>query len=85
MRLISGSKDDTIKIWDLNSKKCLTTLKEHTSTVNSVDVSHDGSMLVSGSLDGTIKFWDLVSYECKHTIVSHTPGVNGVAFSSDSK
>ncbi|ERT04088.1 WD domain, G-beta repeat protein [Lyngbya aestuarii BL J] len=60
-KLVSGSWDNTIKVWDLASGKQLLTLREHNSVVMAVAISPDGSKLVSGSNDNTIKAWDLAS------------------------
>ncbi len=57
--LASGSGDNTIKLWDLNSKSQITTLKGHSKEVNSVAFSPDGKLLASGSSDRTIILWDL--------------------------
>ena len=56
-KIISGSKDKTIKIWDANTGQCLKTLEGHTGTVRSVAYSPDGTKIISGSWDDTIKIW----------------------------
>lgn len=57
--LASGSEDNTIKLWDLHTEKCLATLKGHEAGVKSLAISPDGQLLVSGSADNTIKLWQL--------------------------
>jgi WD40 repeat protein len=42
-KLISGSKDKTIKVWCLLSGECLETLVGHTDEIWSVKVLHDGA------------------------------------------
>ena len=32
--IASGSRDNTIKLWNMNTKSCIKTLKGHTSYVN---------------------------------------------------
>ncbi|GAA0153197.1 hypothetical protein LIER_11496 [Lithospermum erythrorhizon] len=54
-RLYSGSKDNTVKVWDLQNMQCLQTLCGHSSDVTSV-LCWD-NFLLSGSLDNTIKVW----------------------------
>lgn len=54
-RLYSGSRDNTIKVWDLNSFQCIQTLKGHIGAVMSVLCWNE--WLLSCSLDGTIKAW----------------------------
>ena len=63
-RAISGSHDDTLRVWDLESGECLKTLKGHTSAVTSVSLSADGRRAISGSWDNTLRVWDLESGEC---------------------
>ncbi len=55
--LVSGSVDNTIKIWNLANGNLIRTLAGHSSSVWSVAISPDGQTLVSGSADNTIKIW----------------------------
>ena len=55
--LVSGSWDNTIKIWNLATGQLRQTLTGHDNYVLSVSISPDGSTLVSGSSDNTIKIW----------------------------
>ena len=59
-KVVSGSYDRTVKIWDAESGAELNTLSGHSNTVLSVAVSADGSKIVSGSYDGTMKIWNMV-------------------------
>ena len=68
--LASGSRDDTIRLWDVNTGTLLRTLTGHTSGVTSVVFSPDGYTLASGSYDNTIRLWEL---ELPVSRVSITP------------
>ena len=57
--LVSGSDDNTIKLWDVETGQEIRTLKGHDSFVTSVNFSPDGKTLVSGSWDKTIKLWNV--------------------------
>ena len=57
--LASASADKTIKLWNVDTKKEITTLKGHSSYVYSVTFSPDGKTLASASADNTIKLWNL--------------------------
>ena len=56
-KIISGSADETIKIWDANTGECLKTLEGHLDIIWSVAFSLDGTKIISGSDDTTIKIW----------------------------
>ena len=56
-KFISGSADETVKIWDANTGKCLKTLEGHSDNVNSISFSPNGKYIVSASEDETIKIW----------------------------
>jgi len=73
-RLVSGSADVTLKIWDTISGRCLITLQGHTESVYCMIQLTDGR-LVSGSDDSTIKIWDTISGSCLMTLQGNTEGV----------
>lgn len=55
-RIVSGSNDKTIKIWDAQSGLCLNTLDGHTDLVRTL--CFDNEHLVSGSYDQSLKVYD---------------------------
>jgi WD40 repeat protein/GTPase SAR1 family protein len=73
----SGSNDNTLKVWDLESGKCRITLKEHPSAVNSVAVTPDGTRILSAS-DGLIFIWDANSGLPLAELRGHTGVVHSV-------
>ena len=73
-KIISGSDDNLIKVWDLNSGECLRTLFAHSGEVNCIEIISN-EKLVSGSSDKTLKVWDLNTYECILTLYGHTDWV----------
>ncbi len=84
-RLLSGSADRTIKLWERETSHCLQTLTGHSNWVMSAVFSPDGERLASGSADRTIKLWDATTGECLQTLEGHRHGVWSVAFSPDGK
>jgi serine/threonine protein kinase len=83
--LASGSFDNTIKIWNLQTGELTSTLTGHTGWVVSVAISPDGKTLVSGSFDNTIKIWNLQTPELTSTLTGHTDKVRSVPISPDGK
>ncbi|GAB1542542.1 hypothetical protein NUACC21_52160 [Scytonema sp. NUACC21] len=62
-----------------------TTLRGHSSDVNTVAFSPDGKFLATGSDDKTIKIWNLSIQEKTLTLQGHSHWVWAVAFSPDGK
>src|ERR671926_80437 len=56
-RLASGSKDQTVRLWDLAANKCVAVLEGHRDMVVSVAFSPNGEMLASTSHDSVINLW----------------------------
>ncbi len=59
--VVSGSRDRTVRLWDLATRRPLARLSGHTNWVRKVAVTDlDGDRIaVSGSDDGTVRLWDL--------------------------
>ncbi len=57
-RIITGSWDCSLKIWDVSTSSCTATLKGHTGPVTSVKLLTN-SLVVSGSYDYSIKLWNI--------------------------
>ena len=83
--IVSGSRDKTLRVWELGTGRCLNTLQGHTSLGLSVAVSPDGRHIVSGSWDKTLRVWELETGRCLHTLQGHTDPVHSVAVSPDGR
>src|SRR5262249_23502462 len=95
-RVLSGSLDGTLRLWDAATGYLVHTLLHHSDEVMSVAFSPDGRHMLSGSADHTMKLWDTSSGAIVRTFERHwllgpllrTHGghlshVNSVAFSPD--
>ncbi|EED20635.1 platelet-activating factor acetylhydrolase isoform 1B alpha subunit, putative [Talaromyces stipitatus ATCC 10500] len=86
--VVSGSYDNTIKLWDAKTGSEPQTLRDHLDSghsewVQSVAFSPDGQTVVSGSYDRTIKLWDAKTGSELQTLRGHSDWVQPVAFSPD--
>ena len=54
-RIVSGSEDKTLKVWDARTGQDLLTLKGHTGSVSSVAYSPDGSQIASAARTGRLR------------------------------
>ena len=82
-RIVSGSDDNTVRVWDAVTGRIINTLTGHNGLVMSVSFSPDGSQIVSGSYDNTVRVWDAVTGEVTNTLMGHGGPVNSVSFSPD--
>lgn len=81
--LITGSRDSTIKLFEVPTLNEIRTLRGHSAWVRSLAVSPDGRLLVSAGDDHTIRFWDLTSGRQVRTVKEHTGSVRNIVFSPD--
>ncbi|KAG8867352.1 hypothetical protein FRC20_006004 [Serendipita sp. 405] len=86
-RIVSGSCDNTIRIWDAETGTPIGgPLKGHTDRIRSVAYSKDGRRIASGSDDKTIRIWDA---ETGATVVGplegHSSVISCVAYSPDGR
>ena len=80
LTLASGSEDNTVRLWNVQSGQHKLTLEGHENAVTSVVFSPDGGTLASGSKDQTIRLWDTKSAYHKSTLEGHGSGVTSVVF-----
>lgn len=80
--IVSGSFDETVRIWDVKSGKCLKVLPAHSDPVTCVDFNRDGSLIVTSSYDGLCRIWDSGTGHCIKTLIDdENPPVSFVKFS----
>ncbi|MEB3267155.1 MAG: serine/threonine-protein kinase [Leptolyngbya sp.] len=77
--LVSGSLDDTIKVWNLQTGALMFTLQGHPRGVNGVTISAKGQVLVSCGDDDTVRVWNLTAGRRLHTLKGHMRDVTSVA------
>ncbi|PWN17952.1 WD40 repeat-like protein [Microstroma glucosiphilum] len=56
-QFVTGSKDHRMRVWDIQTGKCLHVIKGHQGSVLALDVDADGEVLVSGSSDRMLGIW----------------------------
>ena len=82
-RIVTGSLDDTAKVWEVASGQELFTLRGQGGGIWSVAFSPDGQRIVTGSGDHTAMVWEAASGRKLLTLKGHNACVESVAFSPD--
>ena len=82
LMLASGSKDKSIKIWDLATGKSLRTFDGDSSTIWSVAFDSKGTQLVTGTGFWRVMLWDLKTGKSIQSL-DHAASVWSVAISPD--
>jgi WD40 repeat protein len=78
--LVSGSHDNAVKLWDMQTGGVVKTFHGHTLQVQSVSISIDHTRISSGSNDKTIHLWDIQTGGCL-CIIKQNDTVDHVSFS----
>jgi len=89
---LSGSWDNTLRLWDLQAGITARRFVGHKKEVMSVAFSADNRQIVSASRDGTLRLWNTLG-ECKYVIggddsnsnSSHTLWPSSVKFSPNTQ
>ncbi|KAF2001991.1 nuclear distribution protein PAC1 [Amniculicola lignicola CBS 123094] len=77
--LVSASRDNTLRIWDVTTGYCVKTIRGHADWVRDVAPSFDGRWLLSGGTDQTARLWDAATGEPKCTFLGHEHVIECVA------
>lgn len=88
--IVSGSGDQTARIWDMDTGKCLYVLTVgdvdlKDAGVTSVAISPDGRLVAAGSLDRMVRVWDTQTGQLLEKLEGHKDSVYSVAFAPDGK
>jgi WD40 repeat protein len=76
----TGSKDKTVRLWDLSSRSEIRTLEGHRGPVTAVAVSPDGKRVLSGGEDLTVRLWDWRTGQSLAVFKGHQGRIHDVAF-----
>ena len=75
-------KEPEVRLWNVQTRELLTTLKGHTGIGGSIAFSPDGTTIVTGNY-GTVQLWDAHTGEHKTTFTGRRTGVPYIAYSPD--
>ena len=80
--IVSGSVDQTIKVWQTSTGEFVRTLHGHREGI--ACLQYRGNRIISGSFDSTIRIWDVESGACLRLLEGHEDWVTCI-WSDDKK
>lgn len=83
--MVSGGKDNTVKIWNYQTGKLIRTLSWHKDDVLALDISPDNKFIASAGADKKIYITEIATGKPKYEIPVHKDWIRDVAFSPDGR
>ncbi len=83
--VLSGSRDGTVRLWDLSTADCRQVFSGHAGYVYAVALSADRQWAVSGGDDRTLRVWRLSTGQAIQVCQGHTGALTAVAVSADGR
>jgi len=83
--LLTGSRDKTIKLWEIATGRELRSFYGHESTINDLALSPDGKQFLSSSADKSAKLWDIESGKIIKSFEGHEELLTSVSFHPSGK
>ncbi len=81
--LATGSKDHSIRLWDVDTGKPIARLAGHQDRVTGLAFTPDGKTLASGSWDRSVRLWSVAVAEEVALLEGHAGKVQALAFAPD--
>jgi WD40 repeat protein/uncharacterized caspase-like protein len=84
-KILTGSRDKTARLWDMETGKELQRFEGHSDCVNAVAFSPDGRRVLTGGLDSTVRLWDVETGKELRGFEGHSASVESEAFAPDGR
>lgn len=83
--ILTTTRDNYARVWDVESGKLLHELKGHTDTVSRATFSPDGRFILTAGNDNMARLWETANGKLVETLYGHSDILTGAAFSPDGK
>jgi WD40 repeat protein len=83
--LLTGSNDQTLRLWDAATGTLIRTFTGHLSKVNAIAFVFENNRALSGGADKVLRLWDLSTGQLLSTFDGHREPINSIAVSKDSR
>lgn len=84
-RLVTASRDNTARIWEVASGGMLAAMSGHEAEIFAATFSPDGRHVLTGSMDNTARLWLAATGEQVASFEGHGSVISDVAFSVDGR
>jgi len=81
--VVSGSVDNTLRLWRVDQSQLLRTMQGHPFPILSVKFTPNGATLVTGSMDGQIRLWQVSNGGLLRALAAHAGWVNSLDVSGE--
>lgn len=82
-RALTAAEDRTVRLWDLETGRCLRKLEGHGSRVRAVAWSADPRYALSAADDFSLRVWDIKTGKCLRELYDKRSSHNCVAWTAD--
>ena len=79
---VSGSTDQTVRVWDEEGKKALFVFTDHPGTITALAFAPRGRVLASAAADRSVRLWEVPTGAHRVTLGGITAPVTALAFNS---
>jgi len=69
--LASGSRDKSVKVWDVSTGQCLFSMVGHDNWVRGISWHPGGKFLLTASDDKSLRVWDIAHRRCQKSLDAH--------------
>ncbi len=84
-RALSAGDDQSVRLWDLETARCLRVFEGHKREVWGVLWSADQRRALSGSGDATMRLWDVETGQCLRIFKGHTDSIINISWGPDQR
>ena len=84
-RIVTGSFDATVRVWDVETGKQLHVMEGHRGAVMALAISPNGRQALSGGADQVLRLWDLESGRQLRQFEGHGDWIFAIAFTPDGR
>lgn len=63
LRLLTGSDDSLVKVWDARYGYLIHTIRGHFNVINDIAINEENSLIATASSDGYVRVWKMENFQ----------------------